>query len=95
MFEFFVGFRFLKPRRKQVLVSVISLISVLGVAVGVATLIIVIAVITGTSGVERVKGATMKRLLCVLLVVIFAVSFVGCKKEADKKPIDNTTTAPK
>jgi hypothetical protein len=57
---------------------------------------LVIAVITGTSGVERVKGATMKRLLCVLLVVIFAVSFVGCKKEADKKTGgDNTTTAPK
>ncbi len=46
-FERFVGMRFLRPRRKQILLSIITLISIAGVAVGVATLIVVISVITG------------------------------------------------
>jgi len=55
MFETFVGFRFLKPKRKQALVSVLTLISVIGVAVGVATLIIVISVISGLQEDLRAK----------------------------------------
>jgi len=47
VFERFVGMRFLRPRRKQILLSIITLISTVGVAVGVATLIVVISVITG------------------------------------------------
>jgi lipoprotein-releasing system permease protein len=46
-FARFVGLRFLRPKRRQVLLSVISLIALTGVAVGVATLIVVLAVITG------------------------------------------------
>lgn len=42
-----VGFRFLRPKRRQVLLSVISLIALTGVAVGVAALIVVLAVMTG------------------------------------------------
>ena len=44
-FEFFLALRYLQPKRT--FVSIITLISVLGVALGVAVLIIVISVMTG------------------------------------------------
>lgn len=46
-FETFVGGRYLRTRGKQTFVSVISLISLAGFTVGVAALIIVLAVLTG------------------------------------------------
>ncbi|MDP8222032.1 MAG: ABC transporter permease [Candidatus Lernaella stagnicola] len=46
-FSRFVGLRFLRPKRRQVALSIISLIALIGVAVGVATLIVVLSVITG------------------------------------------------
>ncbi len=46
-FEFFVCLRYLKATKKKGFISLISLISVAGVAVGVMALIIVIAVMTG------------------------------------------------
>ncbi len=46
-FELFVCLRYLKSTRKKGFISLISLISVAGVAVGVMALIIVIAVMTG------------------------------------------------
>ena len=45
MYEFFLALRYLKPRRNAV--SVITLTSILGVTLGVAVLIIVMAVMTG------------------------------------------------
>ncbi len=46
-YELFISLRYLKARRKQAFISLISLISIGGVAVGVAALIIVLAVMTG------------------------------------------------
>ena len=46
-FEFFVSMRYLLARRKQAFISVISLISILGVALGVASLIVVLGVMNG------------------------------------------------
>lgn len=46
-FELFIGLRYLRAKRKQTVISVISAISIMGVAVGVAALIIVLAVMTG------------------------------------------------
>lgn len=46
-FETFVGGRYLRTRGKQTFVSVISLISLAGFTVGVAALMIVLAVLTG------------------------------------------------
>ncbi len=45
--QFFVSLRYLTAKRKEKFISIISLISILGVAVGVAALIIVIAVMSG------------------------------------------------
>ena len=43
----FIALRYFKVRRKEKFVSIISLISILGVAVGVAALIVVLAVMSG------------------------------------------------
>lgn len=46
-FEFFLGLRYLKAKRKQAFVSIISIISVVGVMVGVMALIVVLSVMNG------------------------------------------------
>src|SRR3954471_16689496 len=46
-FELHVALRYLLAKRKQAFISVISLISTLGVAVGVMAVIIALAVMTG------------------------------------------------
>ena len=45
--QIFVASRFLTARRKERFISLVSLISILGVMVGVAALIIVISVMSG------------------------------------------------
>lgn len=45
--KLFVGLRYLTRRRKEKFISIISVISILGVIVGVAALIIVISIMTG------------------------------------------------
>ncbi len=46
-YELFLAFRYLKARRKQAFTSIVSFVSVLGIAVGVAALIIALALLTG------------------------------------------------
>lgn len=48
-FESFIALRYLLARRRQAFISVISLMSVLGVAIGVAALIVVLGVMNGMS----------------------------------------------
>src|SRR5215218_884388 len=52
-FELFVALRYLLARRKQAFISLISLISVIGVAVGVMALLIALALMTGLQGELR------------------------------------------
>ena len=47
LFEVFLGMRYLKAKRKQAFISVITLISVLGVMTGVMALIVVLSVMNG------------------------------------------------
>ena len=49
----FIARRYLTARRKQAFVSVITFISALGITIGVAALIIAVALITGASGVGK------------------------------------------
>ena len=58
-FELFVALRYLLAPRKQAFISVISLISVLGVAVGVAAVVIALALMTGLQGElrDRILGS--------------------------------------
>jgi len=46
-YEWFIGLRYLKAKRKQTFISIITIISIVGVAVGVMTLIVVLAVMSG------------------------------------------------
>jgi len=58
-FELFVALRYLLAQRKQAFISLISLISVLGVAVGVMALLIALALMTGLQGElrDRIVGS--------------------------------------
>ena len=55
LFELFLAMRYLRAKRKQTFISVITLISVLGVMVGVMALIVVLAVMTGFTDEFREK----------------------------------------
>jgi lipoprotein-releasing system permease protein len=59
-FELHIALRYLLARRKQAFISLISLISTLGVMVGVSALIIALALMTGLQGElrNRILGAT-------------------------------------
>jgi lipoprotein-releasing system permease protein len=59
-FSWFVALRYLTARRKQAFISLISFVSVLGVAVGVMALVIATALMTGVQGEmrDRIVGAT-------------------------------------
>ena len=59
-FELFVARRYLTAKRKQAFTSVITFISVLGISIGVAALIIALALITGFQGdvQDKILGAT-------------------------------------
>ena len=46
-FEFLVAIRYLKAKRKQAVISLITVISIVGVAAGVAALIIALAINAG------------------------------------------------
>lgn len=49
-FERMVAFRYLRARREEGLISIIALFSLIGIALGVATLIVVLAVMNGVRG---------------------------------------------
>ena len=54
MFELFIARRYLRAKRKQVVISVITVISVIGVAAGVMALVIALAINNGfRSTLER------------------------------------------
>jgi lipoprotein-releasing system permease protein len=58
--ELYIAFRYLLARRKQAFISLISLISTIGVAVGVMALIIALGLMTGLQGElrDRILGST-------------------------------------
>jgi lipoprotein-releasing system permease protein len=57
-YELFIGLRYLKAKRKQFFISIITLISITGVFLGVMALIIVLAVMNGfeTDIKEKILG---------------------------------------
>ena len=59
-FELHIALRYLLARRRQAFISVISLVSILGVAVGVMALVVALALMTGLQGElrDRILGAT-------------------------------------
>jgi len=59
-FEFFVARRYLRAKRRQAVIGVITAISIAGVAAGVASLIVALSITNGfrTDLQQRLLGAT-------------------------------------
>ena len=64
-FESFIGRRYLRAKQKQAFISLITILSIAGVAVGVMALIVVIAVMTGFEAVlkSRILGGQSQVML--------------------------------
>jgi len=80
-FELFFALRYLKAKRKQAFISVITIISILGVMVGVMALIVVLSVMNGF------RADLMSKILGVnshLLVLNFSGLFSGYEETAEK-----------
>ena len=80
-FELFLGTRFLMAKRKQAFISVITVISALGVMVGVMSLVVVLSVMNGF------RADLMSKILGVnahLLVLNFRGAFNNCQEVAQK-----------
>ncbi|MBL7224746.1 MAG: lipoprotein-releasing ABC transporter permease subunit [Desulfobacteraceae bacterium] len=81
MFELFLGMKYLKAKRKQRFISVITVISILGVMVGVMALVVVLSVMNGF------RADLMSKILGVnshLLVLSFTGPFNDYQKVAEK-----------
>ncbi|MDO5483575.1 MAG: ABC transporter permease, partial [Desulfovibrionaceae bacterium] len=73
-FEFFVALRYLFSRRKQTFIYVISLMSILGVALGVGALVVVLGVYNGltTDMRDKILGANAHGIVMSYLPSAFA-----------------------
>ncbi|NVM20634.1 MAG: lipoprotein-releasing ABC transporter permease subunit [Desulfobacterales bacterium] len=69
-FEFFVGLRYLRAKRKQAFISINTLISVAGVMLGVMAMVVVLAVMTGF-------GADIKSKILGMNAHVRVMSFGG------------------
>ena len=81
MFELFLGIRYLKAKRKQRFISVITIISVLGVMVGVMALVVVLSVMNGF------RSDLMSKILGVnshILVLNLSGTFSGYRQVTEK-----------
>jgi lipoprotein-releasing system permease protein len=78
-FELFVALRYLLGRRKQAFISVISLISTIGVAIGVAALIIVMGIINGftTDLRDKIIGVNAHAMVLSATNLVPAPPFAG------------------
>ena len=81
MFELFIGMRYLRAKRKQTFISIITLISVAGVMVGVMALVVVLSVMNGF------RADLMSKILGVnshLLVLNYGGAFGDYGKTEEK-----------
>jgi lipoprotein-releasing system permease protein len=53
MFEFFIGKRYLRSKHKINLISIISILSMAGITIGVAALVVVLSVFNGFGGIVK------------------------------------------
>jgi lipoprotein-releasing system permease protein len=81
-FELFVARRYLTARRKQAFISVITSISVLGVMIGVAALVIAIALITGFQ--EDVQAKILGATSHIMVQDLSSDGLGGYQRVADK-----------
>ncbi len=91
MYELFLGVRYLKAKRKQAFISVITIISALGVMVGVMALVVVLSVMNGFRAdlVSKILGVNSD-----LMVLKYGGSFEEYKQTMKKiSSIDGVTAS--
>ena len=92
IFEWFVASRYLRSRRKQSFISIISIISIGGVALGVATVILVIAVLDGVE--HGLKDRFLSNEAHVALSIFDHSFFKGYQERIERiEAIDNVVAA--
>ena len=81
MYEVFLGLRYLRAKRKQTFISVITIISVLGVMVGVMALVVVLSVMNGFRSdlLSKILGVNSH-----ILVLSFAGPFEDFEQVQEK-----------
>jgi lipoprotein-releasing system permease protein len=86
-YELFISLRYLKARRKQVLVSVISLISILGIALGVTALLVTLSVMNGfkTDLTNKILG-TYAHIIVIHQAGQGLTDYAAAKKQIDTTP---------
>ena len=91
-FELFIATRYLKAKRKEGFISLVTFLSIAGVAVGVMALVIVIAVMSGAENSFRDKILGLEPHL---LVMNYAGQFDNYQKAIEKlqiiKHVDNVS----
>jgi len=88
-YELFVAFRYLRAKRKQAFISVTTLISILGVMLGVMSMIVVLSVMTGF--VEDLRGKILGTYSHVVLlrVGMGMENYMEVKSQVEKGLLHN------
>ncbi len=86
-YEFFISRRYMRAKRKQVFVSIITLISIFGIFLGVAALIIVLAVMNGFEEDLRTKILGIRSHIEVTTSMSGPMkNYTAIREEIDKEP---------
>lgn len=86
-YEFFISRRYMRAKRKQVFVSIITFISIFGIFLGVAALIIVLAVMNGFEEDLRAKILGIKSHIEVTADMAGPIkNYTAVREEIDKIP---------
>ncbi|KAF0159238.1 MAG: lipoprotein-releasing system permease protein [Syntrophaceae bacterium] len=86
-YEFFISRRYMRAKRKQVFVSIITFISIFGIFLGVAALIIVLAVMNGFEEDLRAKILGIKSHIEVTANMAGPIkNYTAVREEIDKIP---------
>src|SRR5665647_855760 len=86
-YEFFISRRYMRAKRKQVFVSIITFISIFGIFLGVAALIIVLAVMNGFEEDLRAKILGIKSHIEVTANMAGPIkNYIAVRETIDKIP---------
>ena len=86
-YEFFISRRYMRAKRKQVFVSIITFISIFGIFLGVAALIIVLAVMNGFEEDLRTKILGIRSHIEVTTSMSGPMkNYTAIREEIDKEP---------
>ncbi len=92
-YEFFVGLRYLRARRSERFISLLTVIAVLGVMISVVTLNVVIAVMTGFEEVLRDRLLGLNSHILLVKPASYLTGYEGLARRLERRE-DVTAAAP-